>query len=527
MKIKTLTLNNFRAFPGPAPQSIHLEGKNLLVYGENGAGKSTIYHALRGFFSLDASEIADQRNVFVPAVDPYVEVTFDQFSARWAPSLHPSAESSGRVRQAALRSAHLDYRSLLDTNFIHQGNEINLFDLAVRVLLTEDGLGGRTSIADDWKKVERKIPKQHYPDQIREVDKEVLRFNEVFRERMEGTPNRSGLNEVVRTLLAELLEGEQLLEKLEFRRAYYDKGRRMLDGALVPIINYRGYKPSRPQLFLNEARLSALGLAIFLGGRLTSVPSGSNDLKLLVLDDVLLGIDQSNRLPLLRLLEKRFSDWQIILLTHDHVLFEMARYEITETGDWRCIEIYEGKQEIFDANGEVVTFIPCPYIQDATDLELPRCLLTTASKFLDEGYLPAAANYARAAYEAALKTTCHRFGIPVPYNIEPRQIKSDQYLGAIKRWLEEIGQYKHFHEVVVRVEFFRHIVLNPYSHSLPWTLTKSEIVRAMRAIEGLMAVDKANADKNPSRIEMARLVTALDNVKYLHRTRMKAGILPC
>ena len=32
MKIKTLSLTDFRAFPGPAPVTFELDGKNLLVY---------------------------------------------------------------------------------------------------------------------------------------------------------------------------------------------------------------------------------------------------------------------------------------------------------------------------------------------------------------------------------------------------------------------------------------------------------------------------------------------------------------
>jgi len=39
---KTLPLTAFRAFPGSAPQRIEFGGKNLLVYDENGAGKSSI-----------------------------------------------------------------------------------------------------------------------------------------------------------------------------------------------------------------------------------------------------------------------------------------------------------------------------------------------------------------------------------------------------------------------------------------------------------------------------------------------------
>ena len=53
MKIKTLSLTDFRAFPGPAPAIFELDSKNLLVYGENGSGKSTLFHALRGLFSYD------------------------------------------------------------------------------------------------------------------------------------------------------------------------------------------------------------------------------------------------------------------------------------------------------------------------------------------------------------------------------------------------------------------------------------------------------------------------------------------
>ncbi|MBE0549101.1 MAG: hypothetical protein IH627_15920 [Rubrivivax sp.] len=33
LRIKTLTLTDFRAFPGPAPQAIEFGGKNLLVFG--------------------------------------------------------------------------------------------------------------------------------------------------------------------------------------------------------------------------------------------------------------------------------------------------------------------------------------------------------------------------------------------------------------------------------------------------------------------------------------------------------------
>ena len=33
LRIKRLTLTDFRAFPGPAPMSFVLDGRNLLAYG--------------------------------------------------------------------------------------------------------------------------------------------------------------------------------------------------------------------------------------------------------------------------------------------------------------------------------------------------------------------------------------------------------------------------------------------------------------------------------------------------------------
>lgn len=39
MKIKTLSLTDFRAFPGPAPNTFELDRKNLLLFGETVAAR--------------------------------------------------------------------------------------------------------------------------------------------------------------------------------------------------------------------------------------------------------------------------------------------------------------------------------------------------------------------------------------------------------------------------------------------------------------------------------------------------------
>ena len=50
MKISNIEIKNFRAFYGTYQIALTKKGKNLLVYGENGSGKSSLYMALKLFF---------------------------------------------------------------------------------------------------------------------------------------------------------------------------------------------------------------------------------------------------------------------------------------------------------------------------------------------------------------------------------------------------------------------------------------------------------------------------------------------
>jgi recombinational DNA repair ATPase RecF len=66
MKITKISLQNFRAFDEPFELDLD-GGKNLLLYGENGSGKSSIYIALNRFFEERGNDITKHRNHFAPA----------------------------------------------------------------------------------------------------------------------------------------------------------------------------------------------------------------------------------------------------------------------------------------------------------------------------------------------------------------------------------------------------------------------------------------------------------------------------
>lgn len=44
MRIETIELHNYRAFYHT--HAISVKGKNMLIYGENGSGKSSLYKAM-------------------------------------------------------------------------------------------------------------------------------------------------------------------------------------------------------------------------------------------------------------------------------------------------------------------------------------------------------------------------------------------------------------------------------------------------------------------------------------------------
>lgn len=523
LRIKQLTLTDFRAFPGPAPVHFDLDGKNLLVYGENGAGKSSIFHALAEFFSLKRSRnLRTLKNVFSgePETSCAVNIEFNDGlpSVSWSLQAssgaigaaaigshaiggpgpirerHPAAISGGndaRVIQTALRRACLDYRALLDTNYKHGDGAVNLFEIAVEKLLGDFLVpvsGGQPrTIRELWEAVETATRAQPpAPKSGRTPTAAYQRALSACSEFSNGLNQAlAALHPFVGTLLGELIGSDVAVAPFAFggvtyTAAYYKRDRKISGQLLTLDVSYRAHPLAVPQHFLNEARLSALALAIYLAGRLACTPTAtSNALKLLVLDDVLIGLDHSNRLPVLNLLRRHFADWQVLLLTHDRVWFEMARFHLGNTGHWKCLEIFEGE--------DVARGIPAPTVRTPGD-KAAKASLDQARAFLADHHIPAAANYTRAAFELALKSFCERFGVPVAFKTDPRHLDTDKLTSAVEGWFKAHSAKGCMAGVIERVKLFRKVVLNPYSHASPPNIARAEVEGAIAAVDQLLAV---------------------------------------
>src|SRR5436190_11771596 len=120
MRIRRIIQNDFRAFPGPKDYEFELDGKNLLLFGENGSGKSSIFVALREFFNRATTPRPFQefRNVFTtdPAGQPLttgkVSVEFEDGTGlhTWDIGANVRPVAAPPVADASLRFGAVDYR---------------------------------------------------------------------------------------------------------------------------------------------------------------------------------------------------------------------------------------------------------------------------------------------------------------------------------------------------------------------------------------------------------------------------------
>lgn len=491
-RIAELRLQNFRAFPGPAVVPVPLAGKNTIIFGENGSGKSTIFHALDGFFSVTERTRAERRKRLENSVNLFsdqgleatsLEVVFDDGSSdRWDGKRHPCdvGEPDSRVFAAGYRKAILDYRALLETNFRHSGDSINLFETCVVGVLRDYPTphdGSEATIRNLWNELLYFCdpPPRSYRSSER---RELLRasFNQGLGEALDA------LVPLINELLVDLSWGDVRLERFEFPRITYNNEWRLalrnFNGKTIrPILTFHGQQLTHPHHFLNEARQSALALAIYFAGRKLCARTVFADTpRLMVLDDVIIGLDQSNRLPLLDLLAKHFSDWQVIILTHDRVWFDMARsYHRRHQADkyWNYLEIHAG------------TNLKTPPTPLPVSSSSPSDALDLAKTFLSQGHINAAGNAARIAAERTLREFCEVKGVPVRYKVDSEKIAFSDLMSGVKNWsnTNANGQYN---DVLDHLQMYTEILLNRLSHGGTSTLERHEVQGSIVAVDALL-----------------------------------------
>jgi hypothetical protein len=291
----------------------------------------------------------------------------------------------------------------------------------------------------------------------------------------------------------------------------------------------RGGNPlQKPSEFLNEARVTAIGLCLYLAGMARSIPprraDGTTYPRVLVLDDVLLSLDMVHRLPLLRVLRDHFKDWQVFLLTHDRAWYEIAKQQLE---GWSHHELFTVRVGDYEQ----------PILREDQDH------LYWALQFLQDGHVKAAAVHLRTKFELVLKWACHALGLAVKYHPEAHKAPASDFWAALKSATVELAPPPNFRrfpdgsvrwwqnkankERVVSVALEKRIehavswVLNPLSHSQTLDRHRAEIEDAVFAVDEL-----ETAFKKSICIQKAGPVMLREMLFHLLRDRVSTALNP-
>ena len=471
MKITNVEIKNFRAFPKSYQINLHNAGKNLLVYGENGSGKSSLYLALKYFFESGVDEdnkntaFENHQNIFTE--DPgCVKLRFrsesrlDKDTYEWSEGLKETNDDL--IIEISKASGFLDYKDLLGVHYLQpEGESVNVFDLLVETLLadTVNPVTDRT-LAEAWDDIQEPYPRRSAKHQIASLEQRVEVFNDELVNRL------ADLRPKVREILGKF--GYNVDINLDFKGVTYNQKNKTLDNQQI-LLNVKFFDKdvSERYLLLNEAKLSAIAISIYLSSILL-LPDPKSGLRILALDDVLIGLDMSNRFPVLDILEEYFKDYQIFLTTYDKAWYEVVKQR-TDQEDWKYTEFY---------------------FRTTDEYEIPVCkedapYLKKAREYFDASDYKACAVYLRTAFEAIIKRFCDKRNLRVRYCENPKGLTSEDFWDPIKTGTKRDGTPFLEQTFIRQIELYRSIILNPLNHATIANIPKREIEEAISAVEEL------------------------------------------
>lgn len=467
MRITEIEIKNFRAFYGSYRIDLHKAGKNLLVYGENGSGKSSLYMALNLFLesAVHNHQFEDYQNIFIKDNESgYIRLCLradprsKQYAYEWSKTVK---ETNDRlIIDASRAKGFLDYKTLLVTHYTQREKEaVNVFDLLVNTLLANT-INEVTdqNFADDLASIRQAVPIRNTKRQVAVLEDRIKNFNTGLSSRLEEL--RKQASEILGKF------GYDIALDFDFPGITYNRDNKILaDQQILLKVKFFDRDIPLHHQFLNEAKLSAIAVSIFLSSFLFQPES---DLKILALDDVLVGLDMSNRLPVIDIIKEYFSDYQIFFMTYDRAWYEIVK-ERTEDSKWKYAEFYFSKTDEYEI----------PIYQEN------KAYLEKAKEYFETNDYKACVIYLRTAFEVIIKEFCEKRNLQVKYRENPKDLTSDDFWKPIRKgrggkpFLEQ--------ELIDKIELYRKIILNPLSHSRIVLETKKEIAEAIEAVEKLEA----------------------------------------
>lgn len=392
-KINKITFNNFKFFHTPETE-INLNEKNLLLYGENGSGKSSIYWGLYTFAQSVFKEVDQVQKYFDPSGDQRLINIYDDTNSKISIELTENGnnlidntisykaediiatKAELKFKEATISSDFINYKLLFNHyNFLNT-EDIDLFNLFLRDILPITTFGTNLkSISgkefnhsiDVWNDINTEFESEQLPNNYLENRAEyteikyppILELSDKFNDKFEEYLNSliEDINQIFiqkyfkldlslkfEYIKSTLIEGEFITqdEKNKFYVSYRVSAPKI---NLRIIDNTIGITIPNPHTFLNEAKLSAIALSI----RFATIKEKaiSDAPKILVLDDFLLSLDMGNRQYVFDIIFNEFKDFQILFMTHDRGLYHYMQQHIRNRSiqkDWIFKEMYQSNK---------------------------------------------------------------------------------------------------------------------------------------------------------------------------------------
>ena len=367
--ITQIEMEGFKAFPKNFKLDLGT-GKNLLLYGENGSGKSSLYYALhvllQSVFKDDkgakyfkpgdtngAEFVINNEhliNIFRlnEAKDntytPYVRITFDDGKIWRLDNGGLSSENGGNeseIRMLNKNSAFINHSYISRFHAARNSEEIDLWNVFYKDILPFYLPAGETQfLADLYNEI---VEASTHKPSVRSLKKSIDKFNihlynlvSHINKNVNTIYNENFRNDGDLTLNIQIVYLEENNPENNLHEHFYLAYDRVRDGKTIPLtlfapmigikISEDGRTIYKPQSHFNEAKLTAIALAVRFAAMTTAVITPGS---FLALDDMLISLDMSNRMKVIDYIFKEvLPKYKLYIFTHDRLLFTSFKKRI-------------------------------------------------------------------------------------------------------------------------------------------------------------------------------------------------------
>lgn len=531
-RIDSLEIENFKFFKNTfvfRPQC-----KNVLLYGENGSGKSSIYWSLFTIIQsvLKDSSIADARKYFDASNSQHLRNRYsnsDEFSGLrmifrdvdsnasrdCEDSLNIANATSPVLKdfmqKAFMASDFINYKFL--SSLFEKRNSVDneVFEIFSREIFPILSVIGGVNDLDgnfinsinfkEWWDYILSIPptlerNKKSKSSFRRNHPRYIAFQDLI----------DNFNRAVKTILQEIeiktnralhdVYGLEIDIVIDYKACLFNQriAPRRYDGQIhnpqiilkakltSPNIPEANREILHPRSFFNEAKLTCMSIALRLAISDTKT-NWPDSIKMLVLDDILVSLDMGNRVKVVDEILKHSSRFQTFIFTHDRAFFHLVAAEIKKKStiaDWEVFNLYE----------DPLTATPYPK---------PIIIRQNLSDSFDE----AKRHYCQCDFAACLNSL-RRYSERKLIEILPKNLSLEFSTTGETRHKMLGGLISSFSNLCSRfampnpcpnLEHYKDRLLNPFSHdNITSPIYRTEVKNLMRELAVLDSIQKGIID---------------------------------